>query len=391
LNGGVGVIGVIIILITYIFIGAFDGVRGIQTSRIGTEYGLELSQMGVILAAVPIGFLFSGPIMGRMADRFGAKRSLVCTTLLFITSLLGLIFSNSFSFLVVSFFIAGLSKGGMEISLNYLTTSLHATNKGRSLGLVHAGYGMGAFIFPMITGTLFLAGWSWVSVFTIMVIFFMISFSMLPFLKLKRVEQQSNDHSALPDQRSSKYLIALVCATFFYVGAEVGLLSWLPYYFEHMRHIETFQIPYYIGAFFVLLMIGRLVGGFIVDRVGYERSILVTSIVATACLMIGPFVPNTALWIYSIVGIFFSIIFPTFIAMASKYFSGSVGTVIGYLTTAAGAGAAVSSWLIGYVANHISFAVAFSIPSLLMVFLILIMMWFSKKGGSPLAAQSQHA
>jgi len=162
LNGGVGVIGVIIILITYIFIGAFDGVRGIQTSRIGTEYGLELSQMGVILAAVPIGFLFSGPIMGRMADRFGAKRSLVCTTLLFITSLLGLIFSNSFSFLVVSFFIAGLSKGGMEISLNYLTTSLHATNKGRSLGLVHAGYGMGAFIFPMITGTLFLAGWSWV-------------------------------------------------------------------------------------------------------------------------------------------------------------------------------------------------------------------------------------
>lgn len=132
----------VIVLIMYVFIGAFDGVRGIQTSRIGTEYGLELSQLGVILAAIPIGFLISGPIMGRIADKFGAKRSLVSATMLFIASLLGLIITDSFSLLVVCFFLAGLSKGGMEISLNFLTASLHAANKGSSLGLVHAGYGM---------------------------------------------------------------------------------------------------------------------------------------------------------------------------------------------------------------------------------------------------------
>lgn len=178
-----------------------------------------------------------------------------------------------------------------------------------------------------------------------------------------------------------------------YVGAEVGLLSWLPYYLEHIRHIETFQISYFISAFFVLLMIGRLIGGFIVDRVGYEKSILVTTIVATVCLTIGPFVPNTALWVYSAIGLFFSIIFPTFIAMASKYFSHSVGTVIGYLTTAAGAGAAASSWLIGYVAEHISFTVAFSIPSLLMLILAIIMAWFYGENKREVGAfiESQHA
>lgn len=386
-------IGVIIVLIMYVFIGAFDGVRGIQTSRIGTEYGLDLSQLGVILAAIPIGFLISGPIMGRTADRIGAKRSLVCATLLFIASLLGLIITDSFSFLVVSFFIAGLSKGGMEISLNYLTTSLHAANKGSSLGLVHAGYGMGAFIFPMITGTLFLAGMTWTSIFVIFLMLFTLSLSSMPFLKIRSVAQKSMDTTIVHEESSKKYLIALVCATFLYVGAEVGLLSWLPYYFEHIRHIETFQIPYYIGAFFVLLMIGRLVGGFIVDRVGYEKSILPTTIIATFCLTIGPFVPNTALWVYSAIGLFFSTIFPTFIAMASEYFNRSVGKVIGYLTTAAGAGAAASSWLIGYVAEHISFTVAFSIPSFLIAILAGIMVWFYRKnkqsGGA--STESQHA
>ncbi|WP_134702039.1 hypothetical protein [Ammoniphilus sp. YIM 78166] len=58
---------------------------------------------------------------------------------------------------------------------------------------------------------------------------------------------------------------------------------------------------------------------------------------------------GTGSWKYSFsfVGLFYSIISPVLIALASRDYPGQSGTVIGYLSTAAGGGAMGSAWLIG--------------------------------------------
>jgi fucose permease len=303
-------------------------VRGIQTNHIGIDYSLDLSQIGTLLAVAPAGYLFSGPIVGWLIDKIGTKRSLQGAIAILFIALIGLVTIPNYLMLVVLFFVSGFSKGALETSLNYVTSSWFAQFRARFLGFVHAGYGLGAFLFPMLTGFLFLEGVKWRGVYWIFLVILLLSLLTISLLKVEKTERIQVDTLNIGDLLKSKRLYGLLMATNFYVGAEVGFLGWLPYYLPNIKGVADNIVPYYISAFFVLMMAGRLLGGFIADRI-----------------------------------------------MASRDFDKSSGTVIGYLTSAAGVGATVTSWLMGILGEGYGFQFAFIMPVAFTVVLIIIMAW----------------
>jgi fucose permease len=184
----------------------------------------------------------------------------------------------------------------------------------------------------------------------------------LSLVKVEKTERFQVETLNIGDLLKSKRLYGLVMATTFYVGAEVGFLGWLPYYLSNVKGVSDNIVPYYISAFFVLMMAGRLLGGFIADRIGYELSIIIGAGLGGTLMIIAQLGPAGWGWIFAIIGLFFSLVFPTFVAMASSDFDKSAGTVIGYLTSAAGVGAIVTSWFMGILGEWYGFQFAFIMP-----------------------------
>ena len=100
------------------------------------------------------------------------------------------------------------------------------------------------------------------------------------------------------------FYFAIAC----YVAAEIGLSSWLVTFLQELRSASVTSSTQALSLFFTMLMLGRLGGGFIVQRLGYLRAILFASVGALACLAAGTFTNFSVL--LPITGLFFSIIFP---------------------------------------------------------------------------------
>jgi fucose permease len=208
----------------------------------------------------------------------------------------------------------------------------------------------------MLTGFLFLEGVKWRGIYWIFLVILLLSLLTLSLLKVVETERIQVDTLNIGDLLKRKRIYGLVIATTSYVGAEVGFLGWLPYYLPNVKGVADNIVPYYISAFFVLMMAGRLLGGFIADRIGYELSIILGAGMGGTLMIIAQLGPGDWGWMFAIVGLFFSLVFPTFVAMASRDFDKSSGTVIGYLTTAAGVGATVTSWLMGILGERLGFS-----------------------------------
>jgi MFS family permease len=133
--------GFIVIFVLFLTVGAFDSLRGIQTNHIGADYALDLSQIGTLLAAASAGYLFSGPLVGWFIDKIGTKRSLQAAIEIQFIALIGLVSVSNYLMLIVLFFVSGFSKGALETSLNYVTSSLFAQFRARFLGFVHTDDG----------------------------------------------------------------------------------------------------------------------------------------------------------------------------------------------------------------------------------------------------------
>jgi fucose permease len=120
-----------------------------------------------------------------------------------------------------------------------------------------------------------------------------------------------------------------------------------------------------------MMMIGRLIGGFFVHRIGYLRSILFMSIGGILCIMAGLFGPKEAAFLLPITGFFLSITFPTITAAVSDTHTENGNTILGVLFTFAGLGGVIGPWFIAWGSDLFGLQTGFSLNIVFLMILII--------------------
>ena len=106
-----------------------------------------------------------------------------------------------------------------------------------------------------------------------------------------------------------------------------------------------------LSIFFGLIMVGRFVGSFFVERLGYLRSVLFAALAASPCLGLSLFGPAQFFWLLPASGFFLSIIFPTITASVSSTYQVNLNSLLGLLFTFAGFGGLFGPWLVGVASD----------------------------------------
>ncbi|HSL87014.1 MAG TPA: MFS transporter, partial [Bacteroidales bacterium] len=115
--------------------------------------------------------------------------------------------------------------------------------------------------------------------------------------------------------------------------AEQGMSLWLTNYLKEGFGFRESVGARYLGIFFLVFAFGRLVGGFIVQKTGVLRTVIISQTIALILLGFGIILGVDYVIIISISGLFFSIVFPSLMSLVSVVFKERPGFATGFLIT----------------------------------------------------------
>lgn len=220
-------------------------------------------------------------------------------------------YAESFAVYVIGAFVAGFSMCLLNICVNPMLNTLGGGgNKGNQL--VQFGGSCNS-----IGGTLapFLVGWlvggsiqdatvaKAAPVMVIAMVIFALAFVVITFTNIpephietaeekaaRKAGQQSKDkYSPL----SFRHFVLGAVAIFFYVGIEVGIPNTANVYFSGVEGIGPKLAGSFVSAYWLCMLIGRLIGGAIGAKVSSRNMLMVTSSVAIVLLLGAILIPES--------------------------------------------------------------------------------------------------
>lgn len=120
------------------------------------EFGWNRGQISGALIYLTLGFVISGPIVGWLIDRYGARIVALVSIPLLALTMFGLSnLENSLPTFYALFFVAGSFGGGTTpIVYTRVVNGNFSTSRGLALGIVLAGTGIAALVLPPILATI---------------------------------------------------------------------------------------------------------------------------------------------------------------------------------------------------------------------------------------------
>lgn len=340
----------------YFSFGAITNVAGAIVPKIRETYEVSASWSAFLAAVFFIAYGVTSLPWGVFMEKNGKKQTLVVGSI--ITAVGVALFAGIPGFFMNMFamFLCGLGITGIQVALNPLVSEISDPAKySRNLTLFMVINGVGSYLAPQLVTLIKNGGFHWSVTYWV---FTGIALVMLTAIAMPKFPQEKNDTETKAEGKNytlemltSKPLIYLYAiGIFLYVGVEVGVANTIGFYLEDKHNItealgaaaeatKNTVISNYWGG----LLLGRLLGSFVLDRIKGKTAIKVYIALAAVSLYLaisGDL--NQALWAFPAVGFFISIMFPTIYSTATNSFTEEYTSAIsGILCTAIIGGAAV--------------------------------------------------
>ena len=351
---------------------------------------------GYFLAALPAGWLM---------ERIGYKKGIL--TGLALCSIGALLFLPAASLLLYGFFLFALfvmacGQSFLEVAANpYVTILGPADSAERRLNLAQSFNSVGAVVTPIIgaafilTNTPFAAGETSaveanrvkVPYLVIAGIFLAVA-AMIYFTRLPDVREECQSAAARPRLRElwqHSHLVRGVLAQLLYVGAQVGVASFVIRFAEHLAPgIPDKTAANYLKLHLLGFMLGRFAGSALMKYIPAPRLLGAFAAGAMACVLLALTLSGgIPIWAVVLIGFFHSIMFPTIFALSIKGL-GPLTKLGSSLLVMAIIGGAIFPALMGYISDVLNIQRAFAVP----LFCYAYILYFSLKGCQPAAIPS---
>lgn len=354
-----------------------EGLINIFTVPIKNDFHITDTKLSLMFMFGTIAYLICNYVGGALCEKIGQKK-------LFLIGLFGAALTNllqawspNFTIFLIAFAIIQGFLGLMSIAANTVIPIIWITGQAIAMNLTHFAYGVGLSASQKLSGVLMTDGVGWRRIYIGSAILTIIVFAMFLFIKLPSVKREKEEEKisllvVLQDKLVWFFFIGLG----FYIMAEQGTGRWLPTYIKSTyNNMTESKIASYISIFFLLLTIGRLIGGFIVEKIGAMKAVKIFSLIGGILFVIGLLVGKNGLYIVSSAGFFFSIMFPTIVVIISNTFKKNTAYITGIIIALGSVVNTVLSLLVGVISDSIGIKYAvFIMPvSILITFVFLVL------------------
>ncbi len=360
-----GLVTLLIAYAAFIVLGLPDGLLGVAWPSIQRTFGVPLDSFGLLILPGTIGYMLASTLSGRLIGRWGIAAFLLGGVTIRALGLLGYAGAPSWVLLLLASFVTGIGTGGVDSGFNtYIATNYSA---GR-MSWLHASFGIGATIGPLIMTAILTSGRVWQTGYLIvaalqglMALLVLGVFSRWQIPGNNNPAEAHNNGTAPARATLALPAVWLGIGTFFlYTGIEITGGNWTYTLFTEGRGIEPAVAGTWISLYWGSLTAGRILSGLIVGPLGEERLLRWSMIGAVigAGLLAVPGAAAINLAGLMLVGFALAAIFPTLISITPARFGAAhAANAIGFQIAAAGLGVALLPGLAGVLAGRIGLEV----------------------------------
>lgn len=320
-----------------------------------------------------MGFIMFGLLsvpLGIFQAKKGKKFVLIMGLLIMLLGLVIPLFGLSkFGLFLLTILLLGAGATMLQVAGNPIMRDVSEEGKySRNLSLGQFVKAIGSLtgpVIPAIAAHWFGLDWKILfPIYAIAVILTIISVSSL------KVEEKVTKDEAEPVSFGSclqllkdKYVLMMVLAIFVYVGAEVCMSSGIPLYLESEFNIDLQKVGVLgTGVFFTTLMIGRFLGGIILNWISPQKFFVITILISILGLL-GMFTGVSYIVIASVIlmGLGFANIFPLVFSITVDRMPEKSNELSGLMVTAIVGGAFIPP-IMGFIADQTSVLIGFVVP-----------------------------
>lgn len=363
-----------LIYLAFISLGLPDSLLGAGWPVMHTELGVSVSFMGIISMVISGGTIVSSLLSDKLTHKFGTRAVTVTSVFLTVAALFGFSFSGSFSMLIIFAVPYGLGAGAIDAALNNYV-ALHY--KAKHMSWLHCFWGVGAIISPFIM-SFALKNLNWNGGYRI-VGFIQLAIALLllvtlPVWKINKTESTADTKRVgLTAALKIKGVPFLLIGFFAYCAAEATAMYWASTYFTEVKGISGDRAASFAALFYIGITLGRFASGFITERLGDRRMILLgTGILACGIMILLIPVQSymTAFAAFLVIGFGCAPIYPCIIHSTPANFGAeNSGAIIGIQMASAYVGSTFIPPLFGLFGNAVGFSV---MPVYLLAFFALM-------------------
>ncbi len=408
----------LILVTTLFFLWALGvNLNDILVPHLKKVFNLTDFRSALIQTAFFGGYFVSAVPAGRLLEKIGYQKGIVAGLLTCATGALLFLPAASirvYGFFLLALFVMACGQGILEVAANpYVTLLGPAESSERRLNLAQSFNSVGAVVTPFIGAAFILSSLEYspeqlsamspaqIEAYRTAVVntvklpylaiagVFLAVAAMIFFSHLPEIGEQRNSReeestaSELNSILQYGHLVKGVIAQFFYVGAQVGVASFIIRFAQHVSPgLAQKNASLYLKVHLVGFMIGRFSGSYVMKRIAAQQLLSLFAFCALVCLgfvLTGP--GALAIWAVALLGFFHSIMFPTIFALSIKDL-GRFTKLGSSLLVASIIGGAVVPAMMGFISDHSSIRWAFIVPLICQAYVL----YFGLSGYKPVRA-----
>jgi fucose permease len=369
-----------VIYIAFISLGLPDSVFGVAWPTMRPQLGAPLEAAGLVAIILTSCSALSSIASGWVNRRFGTGRVVLASSLLTSLGLFGYSLAPSYAWVLVAALPLGFGQGAVDASLNGYVAAHYSS---RTMNWLHACWGVGATIGPLIMTAVLASGSSWrhgyqliSAIQAALAILFLATLGLWSRAASSperageegdaegeaRKEAERRASGAAPKIHGMNHpepwiqiaMYALYCACEYCVGI------WTASMLVESRHQAADRVGSWVSLYYGGIMVGRVLTGLVSNKLGNRFMVRLgigISFVGAALLCVSA-LPWLALPGLLLIGLGFAPIYPCLMHETPERFDRQTyQTVIGYQMAAANIGGSVVPALVGLVASALSLEV----------------------------------
>ena len=361
-----------VIYLIFISLGLPDSLLGSGWPQMQLTFGVPSSYAGYVSMTISFMTIISALLSPAMIRRIHTKWIVISSIALTVLGLIGFSICRQYWMLFIFAIPYGLGAGAIDASVNHYVAENYS---GAVMNFLHCFYGIGAMISPYIMSVALKhahwnEGYRWTSFLQLGILIVVVL--SLPLWKAKDSANESGGENSAGIAETIKVpgVILTLIAFFAYCSGEATCFLWTPSYFAGTKAgLSDEKIAAFGSLIFGGLMLGRLISGFVSNRLGDRKLIrigIAVELIGILMLFIPVYDYRLAVIGFIVIGTGMGPIYPSIQHMAPLNFGKEhSAAVIGMQMAAAYAGSTFMPMVFGLLQQRIGIQI---MPVYLIIF-----------------------
>lgn len=266
---------VTVAFLAFVGIGMSAGLLGLAWPSMQKQFNLELDAVSILYLFSTITYTLSSFLIGRLMARFGSGTTLLAGAIVLCLCTFGIATSSTWGLIIAFSTLSGFGNGIIDAGLNMYVATYHSA---RQMSWLHACFGVGITLGPLIMTFVFAQNLGWQAGYAIVGSVLIV---LIVLVAVTRRQWRNEGFQTTENQKVQRASFAetlrvpvvwLSMATYFiYVGMEIGIGQWVYTLLTQSRGIPPEYAGPWVSVYWGSFTIGRFLFGIIANRFRIEH------------------------------------------------------------------------------------------------------------------------